>query len=120
MPFNFRELKKGDEIRCIFIGYLKAVGAFQRPVFSFREKGKQKEFHLWGTVMLNYMMYGIPFQSDIILKYLGMVEPDKKGGHKMKGFEIKVLGSEMMAKPTLGRSVRPRRSQRATEGIKKR
>jgi hypothetical protein len=109
MPFNFRELKKGDEIRCIFTGYMKAVGAFKRPVFAFQEKNKKKEFHLWGTVMLNYLMHGVPFKSDIIIKYLGMVEPDK-GNHKMKGFEIEVLGSNEIAKPTRKRSARPRRS----------
>ncbi len=94
MAFNFRELKKGDEIRCVFTGYLKAVGAFRRPVYSFQEKGKKKDFHLWGTVMLNYLLYGLPFQSDTIIRYLGMVESDNKTGHKMKGYEIEVLGKK--------------------------
>lgn len=109
MPFNFRELKKGDEVRCIFTGYLHKVGAFGRPVFAFKEKSQKKEFHLWGTVMLNYLMHGVPFQSDMIIKYLGMIEPDK-GKHKIKGFEIEFLGSKEVDKPTRKRSVRPRRS----------
>jgi hypothetical protein len=90
MPFNFRELKAGDKVECIYIGYLKSVGAFKRPVFNFMDVKTKKDFHLWGTVMLNYVMYGIPFQSRIILKHIGMVESEKSK-HKMKGFEIEVL-----------------------------
>ena len=42
--------------------------------------------------MLNYLLYGVPFQTDLVIRYLGMVEPDnKKSGHKMKGYEIEVI-----------------------------
>jgi hypothetical protein len=107
MPFNFRELKKDEEVTCVYVGYLKSVGAFRRPVFAFME-GK-KEFHLWGTVMLNYAMYGIPFHTQIVIKFIGMVESDKSK-HKMKGFEISVLDRGKVANSKKRRSARPRRS----------
>jgi hypothetical protein len=107
MPFNFRELKKGDEIICTYVGYLKSVGIFKRPVFVFRDE-KKKQFHLWGSVLLNSGLWGVPFRSKLKITFRGMIA-GQNTARKLKGYEIEVLGDEKVTTPHKPTKTRPRR-----------
>lgn len=114
MPFNFRELKKDEEVICLYVGYLKNVGVFKKPVFVFQSENK-KQFHLWGTVLLSAGMYGVPFRTKLKIKYQGMIAGTTTS-RLLKGYQIEVLEDEKVKPHTKRKKKRPRADLRPTSG----
>lgn len=87
--FNFWDFDKEPEFVAIFKGQYKNVGKFQKNVYHFRTREK-KSIHVWAYVQLNNLMYGLPFGTEIKVKYLGM-EPMPDSKRLFKNFSIEVI-----------------------------
>ncbi|MEX2017114.1 MAG: hypothetical protein WD876_01435, partial [Candidatus Pacearchaeota archaeon] len=76
MPFTFWDFEKDGDLVGFYIGRYKQVGAFGKPVHSFKlDNGNI--VHSWGTAHLNFKLYGIPFKSKLKIKYLGKKIEDR-------------------------------------------
>ena len=89
MAFNFKELVEGESFDCIFKGFYKQVGAFKKPVYHFKDS-KDRTFHIWGSSVLNHILYGIPFGSEIKLTYKGMYKTNDSK-YPLKQFDIEII-----------------------------
>jgi hypothetical protein len=88
--FNFRDWDKEPELIGVYTGQYKNVGPHKTNVFVFREEGK-KVVHSWAYSGLVGVLYGVPFQTKIRLKYLGMYPMPDNPDHSFKNFEIEIL-----------------------------
>jgi hypothetical protein len=77
MPFNFRELKKGETVKCKYFGFYNDIGIYKKRIQTFHDN--KKRFHIWGSWLLNRLMSDVPFGSYLELTYLGRGKyPDTK------------------------------------------
>lgn len=89
MSFVFRELKENEEVECFYKGFYRSVGAFHKPVHYFKDFNDEG-FHIWGSVMLNHLLYGVPFGSKIKLTYIGFFKTDESR-YPLKHFKIDII-----------------------------
>lgn len=88
--FQFWDFDEYAELRGELIGRYPSIGKFNRAVFIFRRKGGGV-VHVWSWVQVHALLNGVPFGTDLILKYHGMKEmPDKKG-RMFKDFSVEVI-----------------------------
>lgn len=89
MMFKFIDLKENEPVVCTFMGQYQNVGTWKKTVFGFRGEDGEP-FHLWGTVVLKHVLYGIPFKTKIKLTYTGMVKEDEMR-HPAKNFIVEII-----------------------------
>jgi hypothetical protein len=69
MKLNFWDFEQWPIFTGIFVGVVKNVGIFHKPVFVFK-KGRVYH-HIWGTTIILKMFYDMPFKSNVKITYLG-------------------------------------------------
>jgi hypothetical protein len=88
MKLNFYDFGKNRVLEAKYIGRYPSVGAFKKAVHSFRDK-KKKVFHAWGSAMLNHLLFGIPFGSEVKITYKGKFKTDESR-YPLHQFEVEV------------------------------
>lgn len=88
--FNFWDFKSKPEFQSFFIGVVKNVAPFNRPVYVFRESKQSPEFHIWGDVQIAKSFYSIPFGSLVRINFLGKYKSETSK-FPMNHYEITLL-----------------------------
>lgn len=88
--FSFWEFEKYPELHGILKGRYPSIGKFNRAVFVFERK-IGGTIHAWSYVQLHNLLNGVPFGTELKIKYLGKKEmPDKKG-RMFYDFSVEVI-----------------------------
>jgi len=90
MAFNFHDFKEPHALESVtYVGRYMSIGAFKKPVHSFKD-ANDVVFHVWGSSVLNHILYGVPFGTVLNLIYKGMGMLDEST-HPLKLFDIQII-----------------------------
>lgn len=71
MKWNFKKLEINETVRGIYLAQYRSVGAFKKPVHELLPSKKKERIHIWGSAVLNHLLYGTTFGSLIEITYRG-------------------------------------------------
>jgi hypothetical protein len=89
MPLNFWDFTKLPSFEAIYIGRYASVGVWKKPVHSFKLEDKTV-IHVWGSAMLNHLLYGVPFGSKMRITYKGKGKTEDIA-HLIHIYEVETL-----------------------------
>ena len=98
MAFNFKTIPAGGSVSGVYAGFFRSVGIYHKTVYCFTDEAGVM-FHLWGGAVLNHLLYGMPFGTGVVIKYLGkqMTETSKNPVHI---YEVEVISPPDKKKKT--------------------
>jgi len=88
MNFFFWNFEKNKTLIATFKGLYPHIGAFKKNVFEFRKDNTL--VHIWGCVVLNHLLYGIPFGTKLKIIYLGK-EKTLDSKHPCHNYKVEIL-----------------------------
>jgi hypothetical protein len=88
--FNFWNFNEQKELNAKYIGFIREVGAFKKPVYCF-ELDNKKRVHIWASAMLINKLQGIPHNTRVAITFLGKFKTDGNK-YEMLQFDVKFLG----------------------------
>ncbi len=90
MKWNFKELKIDESLTGIYLSQYRNVGAFKKPVYEFLPERKKEKVHIWGSAVLNHLLFGTRFGSKVKITYHGKGKtPESK--YEVHIYEVEVL-----------------------------
>ena len=71
MKWNFKKLEINETVRGIYLAQYRSVGAYKKTVHEILPSKKKERIHIWGSSVLNHLLYGTTFGSLIEITYRG-------------------------------------------------
>lgn len=89
MSLHIWDFSQSSKLEGLYIGRYASVGAWKKPVHTFKLDDKST-VHVWGSVMLNHLLYGVPFGSRLKITYMGK-EKTEESRHPIHIYEVEVV-----------------------------
>lgn len=88
--FSFIDWDVTPTIEAIYVGQLRGIGAWNKNVFSFRDKQGER-LESWSYVNLASHLRDVPFGTALRIEFLGTEPMPNNPKNKFKNFSVTVI-----------------------------